>query len=426
MLPLLGPLLHKLGWHLNSDGATFVRLDDEGRQRSIRAGFEHFRYLADWLLQHYRKVYVGKCGRVQKRYHREGQDLAQGLDLPPPSPGDRFLFKGHGSAFKETNGRTQRQAAVGTGASTWFLNAGGNFDAQHERWKCLCGKSYPSQAHLAWVCSSMSDIRGNIRMPSNRAEERLQAVAVPELPPATPGIAQDELVEEVAASLRQALEHHPEVMIAADGSSKEDIGGFGVVVHSSEYVHSSGDGSEDQDPFRQELLAIGLVFKALASLGLSQVRGSVCILSDCKAAMQSAFSGRSDALPGLAYSVWADLCIAEAQGFSVKSVWVPAHGRHLTWKPPEGYDADHLRELNHHADMAAKAAMERRLRGSCRFVWHQQATAAQIWEREAIRITGAASERLHAHLRTFGLRKGEPPLSNSVPSCSRACRLILS
>ena len=102
MLPLLGPQLHRLGWHLNPDGATFVRLDDEGRQRSLRAGFEHFRYLADWLLQHHRKVYVGKCGRVQKRYHREGQDLAQGLDLPPPSPADRFLFKGHGSAFQET------------------------------------------------------------------------------------------------------------------------------------------------------------------------------------------------------------------------------------------------------------------------------------------------------------------------------------
>ena len=140
--------------------------------------------------------------------------------------------------------------------------------------------SYPSQAHLTWVCvcPAMSDIRGNIRLPTNRAEERLQVVAVPEFPPSTPGLAQDELIEEVAASLRRALEHHPEVMIATDGSSKEDIGGFGVVIHSSEYVHSSGDGSEDQDPFRQELLAIGLVFKALASLGLSQVRGTVCIV----------------------------------------------------------------------------------------------------------------------------------------------------
>ena len=271
MLPLLGPLMHRLGWHLNPDGATFVRLDDEGRQRSLRAGFEHFRYLADWLLQHYRKVYVGKCGRVQKRYHREAQNLAQGLDLPPPSPADRFLFKGRGSAFRETNGRPQRQAAVGAGASAWFLNAGGKFDAEHERWKCLCCKSYPWQAHLAWVGPSMSDIRGNIRMPSNRAEERLRAVVVvPEFSPATPGIAQDELVEEVAASLRQALEHHPEVMIATDGSSKEDIGGFGIVIHSPGHVRSSGDGSEDQDPFRQELLAIGLVFKALASPGLSR------------------------------------------------------------------------------------------------------------------------------------------------------------
>ena len=281
---------------------------------------------------------------------------------PCLSPADRFLFKGHCSALQETHGRPQRQAAVGAGASTWFLNAGGNFDIQHERWKCLCGKPYPSQAHLTWVCPSMSDIRGNIRLPSDRAEERLQVAAVPEFPPATPGIAQDELIEEVAATLRQALKHHPEVIIATDGSSKEDIGGFGVVIHSPEHVHSSSDGSEDQDPFRQELLAIGLVFKALASLGLSQVRGSVCILSDCKAAMHSAFCGRSDALPGLAHSVWADLCIAEAHGFRVKSLWVPAHGRHLTWKPP--------------------------------------------------------SERLHAHLRTFGLRKGEPPLP---PYSPRAC-----
>ena len=196
---------------------------------------------------------------------------------------------------------------------------------------------------------------------SNRAEERLQVTAVPEFPPATPGIAQDELVEEVAVTVRQTLELHPEVLIATDGSSKKDIGGFGVIVHTPMQVHSSGDGSEDQDPFRQELLAIGLVFKALAFLGLSQVRGSVRIPSDCKAAMHCAFCGRSDALPGLAYSVWTDLCIAEAHGFKVHSLWVPAHGRHLRWKP-------------------------------------------------AIRITGVASERLHNHLRTLGLRKGEPPL----------------
>ena len=186
------------------------------------------------------------------------------------------------------------------------------------------------------------------------------------------------MVEEVAATVRQTLELHPEVLIATDGSSKEDIGGFGVVVHTPMQVHSSGDGSEDQDPFRQELLAIGLVFKALAFLGLSQVRGSVRILSDCKAAMHCAFCGRSDALPGLAHSVWTDLCIAEAHGFKVHSLWVPAHGRHLRWKPPEGYDADHLRELNHHADLAAKAAMERRLRGSRRSLWHQQVTAAHL------------------------------------------------
>ena len=105
--------------------------------------------------------------------------------------------------------------------------------------------------------------------------------------------------------------------------------------------------------------------------------------------MHCAFCGRSEALPGLVHSVWTDLCIAEAHGFRVNSLWVPAHGRHLKWKPPEGYDADYLWELNHHADMAAKAAMERRLRGSCRFVWHQQVAAAQAWEREAIRITGA-------------------------------------
>ena len=36
--------------------------------------------------------------------------------------------------------------------------------------------------------------------------------------------------------------------------------------------------------------------------------------------MQSAFCGRSDAFPGLAYSVWADLCRAKALGFRVNSL----------------------------------------------------------------------------------------------------------
>ena len=94
MLPLLGPLLQKLGWSLQLDGAVFTRIDDAGRQRSLRAGFGHFRYLADWLLQCYRKTYVGKCGRVQKRYHREGQGLARrALTCRLPTPLTVFFSK---------------------------------------------------------------------------------------------------------------------------------------------------------------------------------------------------------------------------------------------------------------------------------------------------------------------------------------------
>ena len=67
-------------------------------------------------------------------------------------------------------------------------NAGGDFDPQHARWRCICGKKHPSKPHITWNCPGTSYLRQRLSLPTNRAAERLLAASWPEKPPAPPAL----------------------------------------------------------------------------------------------------------------------------------------------------------------------------------------------------------------------------------------------
>ena len=60
--------------------------------------------------------------------------------------------------------------------------------------------------------------------------------------------------------------------------------------------------------------------------------------------------------------------------------WIPSHGKHLDWAPPEPYDAAHWRLLNERADLGATSAAS--------LAWQQSAP-----ERDQLRRTSALTRR---------------------------------
>ena len=162
---------------------------------------------------------------------------------------------------------------------------------------------------------------------------------------------------------------------------------------------SSGDGSEDQSPFKQELNAILYAAKGMTQAAKRGARGHVYLLTDCQAAILAVqtIDGHT-ACPCLVRDIRLLLQQASQAGIEHTWIWVPSHGKSPKWTPPPGHCADHLRALNAHADVAAANAWSRRLQGSLRQKWHELADAATQWEYQTIHVAAKAAERLHSHL----------------------------
>ena len=84
MIPEASSVLQSLHWDVNPQASEFRRRDGAGRLRVLRPCFDGFQVLFQWLRQHFRQSYVARSGRVKQRLHRDGEELATGLDLPRP------------------------------------------------------------------------------------------------------------------------------------------------------------------------------------------------------------------------------------------------------------------------------------------------------------------------------------------------------
>ena len=415
LLPTTRPTLARLGWWLESGSSVICRRDDMGAVRRIYVGHESFAGLYKALVYHYRQLYLSKADRLWRPRPRD-VGCAVGLDLPAPPQGLNYEFEGHKAAYYQAGGqRSVRLAALGAGASCWHFNAGNYFPSEHRRWRCVCGGDTPSRPHLSWTCASTAPFREGCTPPVDRAQERLLARALPQLPVAPLTLDEDDFLQEVAMRITgtwQELESQP-LYLATDGSSKHEVGAWAIVVHEEAHSYAMGDGAEDQSPFRMEVRAICATLSALerATADASALHGSqgrcVYIVSDCKAAI-SALSGYDGFdLRLLLDAGRRDLQLVRCRGFRVEFTWVPSHDKRQHWCPPAPHDAGRLRALNRAADLAAGACMARRCQGSLRQRWHQLAAETRRWEEQAIALTAKAAEMYHAFLKTWGLRPSE-------------------
>jgi hypothetical protein len=406
-VPLIRDLLARHGWTVSADGSCILRWDRAGNPRSYHIGFDNFGVLEDWLHREARGRYMRVCGRVNQRYHREDPQLARGPDLPKPDPVNEYAFAGHAAALATSQSRETRKAAAATGGTAWFYNAG----KLNARWQCLCGKSFPSRPHVTWACPDTADLRRGLRAPVDRAEERLFATHIAEIPPAPPPLDVDEFMDDLVAAVRNAFQKTSRVYFATDGAAKHKVATYAVVVADPAYTCAIGVGDEDQSPYKAELMALDSLARALNTAAQQGCVGQAVVAVDCSAAIAAVRKG-GGALPLLAASAREACNGAAALGLQMTIVWTPAHGRRLGWSPEDDdKDAGFYRDLNDRADCAAGACLQRRRSGSLRERWHQEAAAALQWECSAVRVAAAAAARLSDHLRAVPL----PAAAGAVP-----------
>ena len=197
----------------------------------------------------------------------------------------------HSSA---TGRRSLQLATAGAGCSAWHYNHNRDFGADHPRWSCACGSPSPSRPHLLWNCPHRWAPQCPVTPPVNTAEERLLAKAVPRLPPAPPAVDPQGLLEDVSEAMQAALQLSGPMCVATDGASKDLVGAYSIVVQRPNDQHATGDASEDQSPYRMELMGICVALQAavhaidrLASRGVARCCHNMYLIVDCRSAIQA-------------------------------------------------------------------------------------------------------------------------------------------
>ena len=88
-------------------------------------------------------------------------------------------------------------------------------------------------------------------------------------------------------------------MVATDGSEKDMVSGFAVVVEGIDEVIHGGVTGEDQSPFKAEAYAMVVLLEALSGLPAPSTPTHCTVAVDCQAAL-AVFFGKGSELPGLA------------------------------------------------------------------------------------------------------------------------------
>ncbi|CAE7276857.1 PDE9A [Symbiodinium sp. CCMP2592] len=322
---------------------------------TIRApsGWESFDVVKRWLVDHYKWQGVHSCGRIRNRGHRDDATLARGLSLGAPLRSARFALEGHRLAVAAEPTREVRLAALGSGGSIWYHCKRLDVSSP-DTTACVCGLLQPSRAHLTWCCTSTTELRQSLALPSTRAGERLFAAEISEYPAAPAASDFEDLLQRMVTHLRSFAKVDERLLIATDGSTKFDVGGCAVVFGSGDGTFVFGDACEDQSAFRCELLTLTTLFEAISYAHLDP-GCQIGILVDCNSALQAVSDPGVCSMPLLAHKaarLLRDVC---AGGLDLRLSWTPAHGRRPNWTAPWGLTAARCRDLNERADAAANS-----------------------------------------------------------------------
>ena len=288
--------------------------------------------------------------------------------LPLACLGIRCVFEGHRKLYG-TGSRALGQLCLGYGCSTWFKQ---KLRGLREPPPCACGLPEPSRPHLLWGCAHFDHCVQAVGQP----QDRLQAKAVPEIPPAPDVIDNEQVVDELVDLLSQAFAAAGQgnALVGTDGSSIDGVAAASIASRSRKVVAFSTDG-EDQSSYKAEVAALVFLCRALLRFR-DKWKGRLVVACDCKAAID-AFFGRGT-LFTLVQELTAARTMLSSWGLLVDLVWIPSHGKALprAWRGDPQVPVDHLRIVNEFADDAARAWAVRRACGSLRQRWTAASRAA--------------------------------------------------
>ena len=197
---------------------------------------------------------------------------------------------------------------------------------------------------------------------------------------------------------KAAAENQSDLLLATDGSSENGIGAFAVACQHPCMAMAGADSSEDQTPFRMELLGILGVLDALAHT--DHPPRHVTILVDCESAMKAICCPEASQYSTLAAKAQRAGAMARSRGTSWTMTWVPSHGKKPNWAPVPPLQAASCRLLNQTADDCANAHRRGRLPGSDRSTWHQELLRASLQEKAALQLSARTSTVLEAFICT--------------------------
>ena len=394
-LPGASATLQKLQWRLDPQGRALERIDDAGRRRTYRLGEDSPAVLKQWLTEAHLAEATHNCGRVRKKLHRQDPSLAVGLDLPRPEGSRRFAFQGHRQVYAKATTRAERFAALACGGTGWHYSARHSLQGPVQ---CFCSKLWPSRAHLLWNCSHFAEERAELPPPVDRVEERLLGRPIPEYPPAPEAGGQALLPQVLQLFEKAATENQFDLLLATDGSSEHGIGASAVVCDSPYLEMAGADSSEDQTPFRMEILAILGVLEAL-ELSAHPPR-HVTILVDCESAMKAICCPGTSKYCTLAAEAQRAGAAARRGGITWQLTWVPSHGKKPGWTPKYPLQAATCRSLNQKADDCANRLRRGRSRLADRVIWHQTSRQVEMQEKAIVLLSARTASSLEAHLCT--------------------------
>ena len=146
LLPVTTAVLADLGWQWDRRGRYIIRCDCYGQERRFELGVDSFDILSEWLRDAHRRRMLARCGRVVDSLHRAdgGDELAQGLSLPPPPVGTLAVFDGHKEVWRKATNTIARQSALVTGCSVWHKGKRITREAR-QALRCFCGRREPSR-----------------------------------------------------------------------------------------------------------------------------------------------------------------------------------------------------------------------------------------------------------------------------------------
>ena len=231
----------------------------------------------------------------------------------------------------------------------------------------------------------MRHLRPAVAPPTNRVEERLMARVVAERP-LPPNILQDpSWVVSIANALTEAIQGGPLIPVATDGSSKDAVGAWSIILPGVGKSFAGPLWGEDQGSFRAEVISIWLLPRALLSLNpVWPDKLQIYIICDCTAALATLEHG-SSSVPLLGRDLLRMTSLCRERRIELHTQWAPAHDRHVPlWKPSGPVDELCLRRWNRLADRKANSEASRWLLNSQRAVWSRQRSEAQHWEDEVI------------------------------------------